>query len=322
MKPQVPLDEGVGDGGRQVACKSVRWRASLSSVLVLVLVLVLMAVLTICGYTTQRSGSGNESVTAGSESANSAESVQQAERMLERSMVALDASFPRDSAPRFMSDGLQPPLKAVAQRPACVWPAGVQRNRVQLAKVFLTGWFVASDLMRHELLNPRDMPLCPQEIQELEEVVRLVRKELDIILEHATVVGMRERIRMIEGGGIPEWLPKPGAINLLPGARALVDYHKSRGEVMSLEEALEKVRLNPVAWSGGPNGPFIRHKGRIYCLDAFPLLSEHEAVFEHARMLAIEEFGIVVGWFVSRGFAEASADLNQACLELFQLRAY
>lgn len=283
---------------------------------------VMLAALAIYAYRAQQVGAGFVPFGGGSESANSAESVQQAERMLERSMVVLDARFPRDSVPRFMSDGLQPPLKAVAQRPACVWPAGVQRNRVQLAKVFLTGWFVASDLMRHELLNPRDMPLCPQEIQELEEVVRLVRKELDIILEHATVVGMRERIRMIEDGGIPEWLPKPGAINLLPGARALVDYHKSRGEVMSLEEALEKVRLNPVAWSGGPDAPFIRHKGKIYCLDEFPLLPEHEAVFEHARMLAIEEFGIVVGWFVSRGFAEASADLNQACLELFQLRAH
>ena len=225
------------------------------------------------------------------------QAAQSAEEVFDAAVNALEAR--RDTAQTPQSkEGVR-----VAPPSPCEWHASVHVSRVDLADEFLMGSISHALLMRHETLNPRDRPLCPDEEKALAKVVEQYNRFIGPALSAFRDLRTQEVSSLIEAGAIPHW--SSGAASDAEVARAAATLQRMGMNADDARQQAERSRhrLNT------PPGNYTRNGGRYYILPTPAALPQYAAYYDRLKFLIVEQMQTVVAWFVANGFVVDPAKL-------------
>ncbi len=202
----------------------------------------------------------------------------------------------------------------------CEWHANQRRTNADLVELFLYGRIRPSVLARHELLNPADRALCPDEWKELDELLAICNARFEPMASAFQAVVLREMIDCIESGRIQSIA---GHIMNEAEIRATARAYAG-GDATKEQERMLQLRRSPSAFARGGTNVII-HKGQAYSHADFPDLPQSDRCFSLLRFVAFENLVAVYGWFESRGLAVCNDRVIDTmrrieCVDASQLR--
>lgn len=196
-----------------------------------------------------------------------------------------------------------------ADATGCTWPANHRQHRFDLAERLLLGHWKADWMWRHRLLNRLDRAPCPEDVRELDRLVRILAEAIDPVVEAHDAMSSEATIRAIEAGQVPEWTsPRVTGRALDQMALQLHERRVAAGLASSLAAAREELWANPPHQH--PTSSYVFHRGSYYLRSEFPhvpgLQKSHDAV----RFCIVQAAHILIGWFVSNGYTTYDAELE------------
>jgi hypothetical protein len=195
---------------------------------------------------------------------------------------------------------------------SCVWPAGVRRSSAALAAEFLTTGIRANLLLRHVILNERDVPPCPEDVQEFLEIVERYKALVAPVLRAYGELRIREKIEIVDAGLVKPWQPDDDVSAELARRVAILMAERN----MSKSEAMQEAEKGMGSKSQPPAVNRMWHNGKHYLASDFPPLPRSAAFFENVKFVIGEYAAWVMSWFVAKGFCSDPAKILQVLEEI------
>lgn len=229
---------------------------------------------------------------------------QSAEEAFDAAISALESQRDAAQSPQSTS------AVSVAASSPCEWRPSVHVSRVDLADEFLMGSISYEILMRHEILNPRDRPLCPDEEKSLAKVVAQYNRFIGPALSAFRDLRTQEVISLVEAGAIPPW--SSGQAGDAEVARAAAALQRMGMSADDAKQQAEVSRHRLVT----PPGNYMLHGGRYYIMPSCDAMPQSAAYYDRLKFLIVEQMQTVLAWFVANGFVVDPATLAPLCAQV------
>lgn len=182
-------------------------------------------------------------------------------------------------------------------------PPSTSRQDFDLAEWLLRGGGGATiRVARHVLLNPTDSPFDEGKLAELRTFLGGLFSAVSEYRTLAEQAATSDKVRQIEDGLVSPWAPPPRTeTQLRRDAASYLSSRRSRGEDVSLEEAMRRIQNGEVRVLTGPMGAIL-HKDQFYPADLFSKLPTYDAYFEGLRYIAQQQAVTLFSWFVANGY--------------------
>jgi hypothetical protein len=206
--------------------------------------------------------------------------------------------------------GVSPRPDAADSR--CVWPTGVRRSSASLAAEFLKSGVRANLLLRHVILNERDVPPCPDEVKEFLAIIERYESLLAPVFRAYGELRIREKIEIVDAGLVKPWQTDEDVSAELARRAAILMAERN----MSKSEAMQEAEKGMGSKSQPPAVNRMWHNGKHYLDSDFPPLPRSAAFFENVKFVIGEYAAWVMSWFVAKGFCSDPAQILQVLEEI------
>ncbi len=199
------------------------------------------------------------------------------------------------------------------------WSARTTRNSTDLALLVLGGQYDAEILARHSLLNPSDLQLTEAQWADLVTLVAELKRAHAPVMEQMARIAAADRIMIVETGVVtPIEEAVPSDQDIRAAAERLATTSLQHGTPLTVADAEALLRTGK-ATSVRLTGGQLLHGGRRFNNSQFASLPEYDALFEGWRVVAAEEAGAIIGWFLVQGLTTLTSDLTGVISRIDQI---
>lgn len=199
------------------------------------------------------------------------------------------------------------PTKPLANNSRCEWPSGIERTSWRLASKFLFGKLQGKALMRHAILNDRDVPLCPEEMTEFLDIVERYDAVVAPLWSTYREIKIREMIEIADSGQVKPWR-RDENVDAEISRRAAILVAERR---MSHAEAMREAEKGIGSRGQPPAVNQMWHDGECYLASDFPPLPRSKAFFESLKVVIGEYAAWVMSWFVAKGLCSDPGKIRE-----------
>lgn len=182
-------------------------------------------------------------------------------------------------------------------------PPNTSRQEFDIAEWLLRGGGgSAIRVARHVQLNPTDSPLDRGKLAELETFLSGLFSAASEYRTLAAQAATSDKVRQIEDGRVTPWIPPPRTEEQLRrDAASYMSSRRSRGEDVSMNEAMRRIQDGEVQVLTGPMGAIL-HNNQFYPAALFSKLPTYDGYFEGLRYIAQQQAVALFCWFVANGY--------------------
>lgn len=172
---------------------------------------------------------------------------------------------------------------------------------------------------RHVQLNPTDSPFDRAKLAELETFLSSLFSAASEYRKLAAQAATSDKVRQIEAGAVSPWVPPARTeTQLRRDAASYMSSRRSRGEDVSMDEAIRRIQEGEAQVLTGPIGAIL-HNSRFYPADLFSRLPTYDGYFEGLRYIAQQQALALFGWFVANGYLHDLDSMTPVWLRLEQV---